>query len=118
MPIYEYVCRQCGNEIEKLQGMSDAPLTQCQACGEAALKRKVSAPSFRLSGDGWYETDFKKDGKRNIAGDQNDGSDTPSDGGGSGSGKNSESKATSDNKSSASGGSTDASSKTADSAGA
>lgn len=70
MPIYEYVCRSCGHEIEKLQGMSDAPLSDCQACGEAALKRKVSAPSFRLAGDGWYETDFKQDGKRNLAGDQ------------------------------------------------
>jgi hypothetical protein len=31
----------------------------------------VSAPSFRLAGSGWYETDFKKDGdkKRNLAGD-------------------------------------------------
>jgi hypothetical protein len=35
------------------------------------VQRKVSAPSFRLAGSGWYETDFKKDGdkKRNLAGD-------------------------------------------------
>jgi hypothetical protein len=29
----------------------------------------LTAPSFRLAGSGWYETDFKKDGdkKRNLA---------------------------------------------------
>lgn len=81
MPIYEYVCTHCGNQIEKLQGMSDAPLTDCAACGESALKRKVSAPSFRLAGDGWYETDFKKEGRRHLAGDHkhHSGSSTQSD---------------------------------------
>ena len=33
------------------------------------MKRQLTAPSFRLAGSGWYETDFKKDGdkKRNLA---------------------------------------------------
>jgi hypothetical protein len=33
------------------------------------VKRRVTAPAFRLAGSGWYETDFKKDGdtKRNLA---------------------------------------------------
>lgn len=66
MPIYEYVCQHCGEPVEKLQKLSDAPLTDCPACGQSALKRKVSAAGFRLSGGGWYETDFKSDGKRNL----------------------------------------------------
>ena len=35
------------------------------------MTRQLSAPSFRLAGGGWYETDFKKDGdkKRNLAGE-------------------------------------------------
>ena len=33
------------------------------------LKKLVSAPNFRLKGSGWYETDFKKDKRRNLAGD-------------------------------------------------
>ena len=69
MPIYEYRCQDCGHELEKLQKMSDAPLVECPACGKAALKKLVSAAAFRLKGGGWYETDFKKDGKRNLAGD-------------------------------------------------
>ncbi len=69
MPIYEYRCQACGHELEKLQKMSDAPLVDCPACGKAALTKLVSAAGFRLKGGGWYETDFKKDGKRNLAGD-------------------------------------------------
>jgi putative FmdB family regulatory protein len=69
MPIYEYRCESCGHEHEELQKISDAPLKECPECGESALKRLISAPSFRLKGSGWYETDFKsdKDKKRNLA---------------------------------------------------
>jgi len=67
MPIYEYVCRNCGHELERLQRLSDDPLTQCPECDTPELKRKISAAGFRLAGGGWYETDFKSDGKRNIA---------------------------------------------------
>ena len=69
MPIYEYVCRACGEGLERLQRLSDAPLTDCPACGEAQLIKKVSAAAFRLKGGGWYETDFKSGDKRNLAGD-------------------------------------------------
>ena len=69
MPIYEYVCRDCGHELEALQRLSDAPLTDCPSCEAAALQKKVSAAGFRLKGAGWYETDFKSSGKRNLAGD-------------------------------------------------
>lgn len=66
MPIYEYLCQSCGEALEKLQRMSDDKLVDCPACGEPALKRLVSAVAFRLKGSGWYETDFKKDNKRNL----------------------------------------------------
>ncbi|MEL7297526.1 MAG: zinc ribbon domain-containing protein [Pseudomonadota bacterium] len=69
MPIYEYVCKACGAETDALQKIADAPLTDCPSCGASELKRKISAPSFRLKGQGWYETDFKtdKDKRRNLA---------------------------------------------------
>jgi putative FmdB family regulatory protein len=66
MPIYEYQCGSCGHEVEKLQRISDAPLKDCPDCGQAELKRLISAAGFRLKGGGWYETDFKKGGKRNL----------------------------------------------------
>ena len=63
MPIYEYVCDQCGHHLEALQKISEEPLIYCPECGEAALRKKVSAAAFRLKGTGWYETDFKDSGK-------------------------------------------------------
>ncbi len=67
MPIYEYRCEDCGHELEALQKMSDKPLTDCPECGKPALRKQVSAAGFRLSGSGWYETDFKSGNKRNLA---------------------------------------------------
>lgn len=67
MPIYEYQCQDCDHKLEKLQRMSDAPLVDCPSCEKPALKKLISAAAFRLKGSGWYETDFKKDGKRNLA---------------------------------------------------
>jgi putative FmdB family regulatory protein len=69
MPIYEYQCQGCNHELEKLQKISDEPLTVCPQCGEPQLKRKISAAGFRLKGGGWYETDFKSGSKKNLAGD-------------------------------------------------
>lgn len=67
MPIYEYQCQNCGNELEALQKISDEPLVECPECGEAGLKKKVSAAAFRLKGGGWYETDFKTgENKKNL----------------------------------------------------
>jgi len=69
MPIYAFECSACGHEFERLQKMSDADPRDCPACGKPDVRRQVTAPSFRLAGGGWYETDFKKDGdkKRNLA---------------------------------------------------
>ena len=81
MPIYEYVCNECGHEFETLQKMSDAPLGDCPECKKSALKKKISAPGFRLSGSGWYETDFKSDNQRNLheGGDNKDSGDNKDD---------------------------------------
>jgi len=59
MPIYEYRCSSCGHEKEVLQKMSDAPLTECPACGKSTFRKLISAAGFQLKGSGWYATDFK-----------------------------------------------------------
>ena len=71
MPIYAFECAACGHAFDRLQKLSDADPTQCPSCGQAQVRRQLTAPQFRLAGGGWYETDFKKDGdkKRNLAGD-------------------------------------------------
>ena len=67
MPIYEYQCTNCDARLEALQKMSDAPRVDCLECHKPALKKLVSAASFRLKGGGWYETDFKTGNKKQLA---------------------------------------------------
>jgi putative FmdB family regulatory protein len=69
MPIYGYACKSCEHSFDALQKMSDPKLVDCPECGAASLRKLLSAPKFRLKGQGWYETDFKTGDKRNIAGD-------------------------------------------------
>lgn len=62
MPIYEYRCASCGHELEALQKLSEAPLTECPACHKPDLRKLVSAAGFQLKGSGWYVTDFRNSG--------------------------------------------------------
>lgn len=72
MPIYEYGCKACGFEKDVLQKMSDESLTICPSCGADKFSKRISAAGFRLSGSGWYETDFKTGKKKNLAGSSNE----------------------------------------------
>ena len=71
MPIYEYQCDDCNHVLDALQKFNDKPLVDCPECGKKSLRRLISAPNFRLKGEGWYETDFKKENRKNVA-DQKD----------------------------------------------
>jgi putative FmdB family regulatory protein len=82
MPIYAFECTACGHRFDRLQKISDPDPEACPNCAQPAVRRQVTAPSFRLAGGGWYETDFKKDGdrKRNLAdGGAGDGGAKPAD---------------------------------------
>ena len=69
MPIYEFECPACSERFDRLQKLSDPDPDTCPNCGATGVRRRLTAPAFRLAGSGWYETDFKKDGdrKRNLA---------------------------------------------------
>ncbi len=68
MPIYAFACHACGHSFDRLQKLSDPDPGTCPDCGAEAVQRQLTAPSFRLAGSGWYETDFKKAGdkQRNL----------------------------------------------------
>ena len=53
MPVYEYKCLKCGDEIEVMQKISDDPLSECDSCG-GELKKVIGNTSFVLKGGGWY----------------------------------------------------------------
>jgi putative FmdB family regulatory protein len=59
MPIYAYKCGSCGHAKDVLQKISDAPLTECPACGAPAFSKQLTAAGFQLKGSGWYATDFR-----------------------------------------------------------
>lgn len=68
MPIYAYKCESCGHAKDVLQKMSDAPLSDCPACGAASFKKQLTAAGFQLKGSGWYATDFRNGGGAAAAG--------------------------------------------------
>jgi len=53
MPMYEYQCDGCNSDVEYIQKFSDPPMTKCEDCG-GRLTKLLSAPSFHLTGGGWY----------------------------------------------------------------
>ena len=59
MPIYPYQCGTCGHAKDVLQKMSDAPLTDCPACGAQTFTKQLTAAGFQLKGSGWYVTDSR-----------------------------------------------------------
>lgn len=59
MPIYDYQCTGCGHKAEVMRKISEPNLSVCPACGKETFAKQVSAPSFQLTGSGWYATDFK-----------------------------------------------------------
>ena len=62
MPIYEYMCKRCG-QFEVMQRITEGPLTRCPTC-ERKVTKLISQTSFQLKGSGWYVTDYaRKDGK-------------------------------------------------------
>lgn len=62
MPIYAYKCESCGHAKDVLQKISDAPLTECPACGAPSFRKQLTAAGFQLKGSGWYATDFRGGG--------------------------------------------------------
>jgi putative FmdB family regulatory protein len=58
MPTYEYACTECGNRVEVVQSISDAPLTTCTVCG-GRLRKVFSPVGIVFKGSGFYRTDSR-----------------------------------------------------------
>ncbi len=59
MPIYEYVCNDCGKKFELIENFHNDKEKDCEYCSGKA-RRVVSQSSFVLKGTGWYLTDYAK----------------------------------------------------------
>ena len=60
MPIYQYKCRNCGANIEKMQSIGAEPLVECPECHQLTLKKVFQPAGIIFKGSGWYITDSKK----------------------------------------------------------
>ncbi len=59
MPTYQYACTACGEKHEAVQAFTDAPLTECPACG-GTLRKVFSAVGVVFKGSGFYKNDSRK----------------------------------------------------------
>lgn len=51
MPIYEYVCNECGSEFERMVRFSEADRPQeCPRCGSDQTHKQISTIASRLTG--------------------------------------------------------------------
>jgi putative FmdB family regulatory protein len=57
MPIYEFRCKKCNDQIEVFQKLSDKPPTKCRKCG-GRMEKQFSRTSVQFKGEGWYVTDY------------------------------------------------------------
>ena len=58
MPTYQYACTACDERLEAVQSFTDAPLTECPACG-GALRKVFSAVGVVFKGSGFYKNDSR-----------------------------------------------------------
>ncbi len=52
MPIYEYVCNNCGHRMEVMHGVHDRGPASCAVCG-GQVRKAFSAPAVVFKGTGW-----------------------------------------------------------------
>ena len=70
MPTYIFKNTKTDEIFEKLMRISELDKYKKD---NPDLVQMPTAPSFRLKGTGWYETDFKTGNKKNIAKSDNEG---------------------------------------------
>jgi len=66
MPIYLYECDSCGLRFEKMQRMTEEPLTDCPEC-EGQIHRVIQPVGVIFKGSGFYVTDNRKGSSPTLA---------------------------------------------------
>lgn len=59
MPIYLYQCDSCGLRFDRMQRMSDDPLTDCPEC-DGHVHRIIQPVGIIFKGSGFYVTDNRQ----------------------------------------------------------
>jgi len=59
VPTYQYLCTECGDQVEAVQKFTDDPLTVHDTCG-GRLRKVFSPVGIVFKGSGFYRTDSRK----------------------------------------------------------
>lgn len=81
MPIYTYLCENCGVQFERQQKFSDDPLKRCPECNKNSLRKVYLPVGIVFKGSGFYATDHRSpSGQRGATkkSDDSSGSDAES----------------------------------------
>ena len=52
MPLYDYVCTNCGHEVEVMHSVHGHGPSVCSVCG-GPMKKAIVAPAVHFKGSGW-----------------------------------------------------------------
>ena len=77
MPTYQYVCTECGGQVEAVQKFADEPLTVHDECG-GRLRKVFSPVGIVFKGSGFYKTDSRTSGSPSSAKPSGDSSSSSS----------------------------------------
>ncbi len=77
VPTYQYVCTECGDQIEVVQKFTDDPLTIHEADG-GRLRKVFSPAAIVFKGSGFYRTDSRKGAVTSSSGSSAASSDSSS----------------------------------------
>ena len=77
MPTYEYICANCGHELELFQGIRAPAIQKCPKCGRRKLKRLIGTGSgIIFKGSGFYQTDYRSSDYQKASKKEKSDSDT------------------------------------------
>lgn len=80
MPTYEYRCKSCKHDFERIQKISDDSVVECPECGEETERLISGGAGLLFKGSGFYITDYRSDSyKEAAAGDKKSGESAKSD---------------------------------------
>jgi putative FmdB family regulatory protein len=77
VPTYQYVCTECGGQLEAVQKFTDEPLSVHETCG-GRLRKVFSPVGIVFKGSGFYRTDSRDKSSSSSASSSSDSSKTDS----------------------------------------
>jgi len=87
LPLYDYVCRDCGHQMEVMHSVTTTGPAACPVCG-GTIRKVIVAPAVHFKGSGWAKverrastpgpktataegpSDSSRPDKRDLAGDR------------------------------------------------